>query len=324
MSPADSLLSGATLFELSPDHVDEGERIGFLHEDKAAALGRTMAVFGQRDPIKVVANPKNPDKPWRLVTGMHRLIGARLEGITVWAIEVAGKPEDLADLEASENLHRRPLGPIERAMFVHSLCQAARDRIAREHGNLSQQKLAIKARWDRVKHGEIRPEQALQDETEDTGDKMSLVYGWQDSAAEALGLGDRTIKRAIRLYRLLVEPFPQYIEALAKHPVVGENDSQLRALADIQDEGLRRLTIEALLADPEIGTDDARILAGVDRDTSAAPRRPLEKYRNQITNGWGRLSLADKREFLPNFVNLLTPDLKARLRELLDGEDGNA
>ena len=51
-----SLLSGAGLFELSPLHVDEGERIGFLHEDKAAALGRLMAVDGQRDPIKVVAN----------------------------------------------------------------------------------------------------------------------------------------------------------------------------------------------------------------------------------------------------------------------------
>src|SRR5690606_38615791 len=108
------------------------------------ALGRLMAVDGQRDPIKVVANKKNADKPWRLVTGMHRLIGARIENITVWAIEVTGKPEELADLEASENLHRRPLAPIERAKFVAALCQAAQERIAREHGNLSQQKLAIK------------------------------------------------------------------------------------------------------------------------------------------------------------------------------------
>src|SRR6188768_71982 len=113
MSGRASLLSGATLFELSADHVDEGDRIGFLHEDKAAALGRLMAVDGQRDPIKVRANSKNPEKPWKLVTGMHRLIGARIECIPVWAIEVSGKPEDMADLEASENLHRRPLAPIE-------------------------------------------------------------------------------------------------------------------------------------------------------------------------------------------------------------------
>jgi hypothetical protein len=110
-----------------------------------------MAVDGQRDPIKVVAQPKNKAKPWRLVTGMHRLIGARLEGIQVFAIEVSGKPEDLADLEASENLHRRPLAPIERAKFTAALVQAAQDRIARENGNLKQQQLAVRARQERVK-----------------------------------------------------------------------------------------------------------------------------------------------------------------------------
>jgi len=93
-----SLLSGASLFEVAPAHIDVGDRIGFLHEDKAAALGRLMAVDGQRDPIKLVANPKNPDKPWKLVVGMHRTIGAQLEDIKLWALEVSGKPEDLADL----------------------------------------------------------------------------------------------------------------------------------------------------------------------------------------------------------------------------------
>lgn len=72
------LLAGATLFEVSPLHVDEGVRIGFLHEDKAAALGRLMAVDGQRDPIKVVAQPENADQPWRLVEVSQ--IAAGLQG----------------------------------------------------------------------------------------------------------------------------------------------------------------------------------------------------------------------------------------------------
>ena len=156
MNARASLLSGATLFEVAPGQVDEGDRIGFLHEDKAAALGRLMAVDGQRDPIKVVANKKNAEKPWRLVTGMHRLIGARIECMTVWAIEVSGRPEDMADLEASENLHRRELAPIERAKFTAALVHAAQARVAREHGNLSHQQLGIKLRWQRVKMGETR------------------------------------------------------------------------------------------------------------------------------------------------------------------------
>lgn len=320
-----SLLTDAKLFELSPHHVDEGERIGWLHEDKAAALGRLMAVDGQRDPIKVVANPKNPDQPWRLVTGMHRLIGARIEGITIWAIEVSGTPEELADLESSENLHRRVLVPIERAKFIHALCESAMLRIAREHGDLKQQKLAIKARWDRVKKGEARADQALQEEGDDTADKMSAVYGWQESAADAFGLDKRTIRRSLELYRLVVEPFPELMEQLSGHPVVGENASQLKAIADVKDEVARRKVIELLIADPDLSADTARAKLGISSATDAPEAAPHQKYFNQIMGGWGRLGLPQKREFLPNIVSMLnTPGLKQELRDLLDKELSDA
>ena len=319
-----SLLSGAKLFELSPLHVDEGNRIGFLHQDKAAALGRLMAVDGQRDPIKVVAQPKNVDQPWRLVTGMHRLIGARIEGITVWAIEVSGKPEDLADLEASENLHRRPLAPIERAKFTAALCDAAQERIAREHGNLKQQQLAVKARWARVKRGETLVEAALQEEVGDTSDKLSSVYGWQESAADAFGLGKRDIQRALRLHRMIIEPFPELIDELAAHPVVGENATQLGALAGIRDEGQRRAVIELILSDPELSADEAKVRHGIgSADNSAAPRREIEKYRNQIKGGWERLSLGERRAFIPDLAGMLhTAGLERDLRDRLDNEVG--
>lgn len=64
--------------------------------------------------------------------------------------EGKGTPEELADLEASENLHRRPLGPIERAAFTAALVTAAQERIAREHGDLDQYQRGARARWDRV------------------------------------------------------------------------------------------------------------------------------------------------------------------------------
>lgn len=307
--------ANAAVLTLRPEDIFVPERIGFLHEDKAVALGRLMAVDGQRDPIKVKA--RKGAQPWQLVTGRHRLRGAELEGMPVCALEVQGNVEDLADLEASENLHRRPLAPIERAKFVHALCQAAQERIARQHGELSQQKLAIKARWDRVKHGETRVEDALQEESDDTVDKMSGVYGWQDSAADALGLDKRTIRRSRELYRLLIEPFPDLIEALSKHPVVGENASQLQAIAKVKDEARRREVIETLLADPEIGADDARILTGVDRPAGPTPVG-YEKFYSQITGGWSRLNDGEKRRFLPNIAAMLPAGMKRELRELLD------
>lgn len=319
------ILATAKLFELSPLHVDEGQRIGFLHEDKAAALGRLMAVDGQRDPIKVVANPKNPDKPWRLVTGMHRLIGARLEGITVVALEVSGKPEDLADLEASENLHRRPLAPIERAKFTAALVQAAQQRIARENGGLKQQQLAVKARWARVKAHEQTHQEALRDEVEDTCRTMQHVYGWEESVGEALGMSRDAIYRDLRIHRLIIEPFPGMAEALSKHPIVGENAKQLREIADIKDEAARKAVIEALLDDDELSADEAKVRLGIGSGAAASAATPLPhmKFYNQIEGGWGRLNISQKRDFIPKIAAMLDgASLKRALRDKLNEELG--
>lgn len=319
-----SLLAGANLLELSPDHVDEGERIGFLHEDKAAALGRLMAVDGQRDPIKVVANKGNPDKPWRLVTGMHRLIGARIECLTVFAIEVSGKPEDLADLEASENLHRRPLAPIERAKFTAALVQAAQERLARERGGLKQQQLAIRARWERVKGGETRVEAALTEETEYAVQRLHSVYNWEESVGEALGMSRRSIHNDLQLYRLIIEPFQQLAERLSNHPVIGENASALREIAQVKDEGLRRQVIEALLDDEHLDLDMAKAAAGIERPSGAAPAGDL-KFVNQVVGGLSRLSATAQKHHLDVIVrSLKSVEVKRQLFERLKTELGEA
>lgn len=318
------VLEGAKLFELSPEHVDEGQRIGFLHEDKAAALGRLMAVDGQRDPIKVVANPKNPDRPWRLVTGMHRLIGARIEGITVIAIEVSGKPEALADLEASENLHRRPLGPIERAKFTAALVRAAQERIAREHGNLKHYQLGAKARWAKVKTGEMRSEEALRSDVDDASAKIAEAYGWEESAADALGMSKRTIHYDLTLSRLLIEPFPDLIEALAKHPIVGENASQLKALCAIKDVPTRRQVIEALLADDELSADEARVHAGVDLPAGPEPLAH-QKQVNAVVGNLGRMTATLQKRYVPDFVRALKSDeVKRLVRAQIEADLGEA
>lgn len=326
-----TLLSGAQLLELDPNDIDTGNRIGFFHEDKAAALGRLMAVDGQRDPIKVTRNkPRKASdldkgdfrKPWLLVTGMHRTGGALIEGIKVWAVEVSGKPEDLADLEASENLHRRPLSPIERAKFTAALVNAARDRIARENGDLKQQQMAVKARWARVKAHETTPAKALTEEVDDTCAKIAHVYGWEESVGEALGMSRRSIHNDLQLSRLLIEPFPELIEALSKHPVVGENAAQLRAIAQVPDEGNRRKVIEALLADAEIGVEDALIQAGIRSNAGRAPTQD-EKALAAVVNNLGRLTPALQKRHLPMIVSgLKTAEVKRQLRDLLNRELG--
>jgi len=305
---------------LDPADIFVPERIGFLHEDKAVALGRLMAVDGQRDPIKVT--PRKGKRPWALVTGRHRLRGAEIEAIKVYALEVGGDASDHADLEASENLHRRPLGPIERAKFTAALVQAAQERLAREHGDLDQYQRGAKARWDPVKHGEELAEGALRDETEDACAKFAQAYSWEEAVGEALGMSRRTIHNDLSLYRLLIEPFPDLAEALSKHPVVGENASQLKAIAQVKDEALRRTVIEALLADPEIGADDAKIAAGLAGASAQATPVAHQKFYNQIIGGWDRLGNPERTRFLPKFAALLTEGQKRDLRDLLNQELG--
>ncbi|OYZ89750.1 MAG: hypothetical protein B7Y00_01000, partial [Sphingomonadales bacterium 17-56-6] len=81
-----SLLSGAQVLELDPKDIDDSGRIGFFYPDKAAALGRLMKVDGQRTPISVVKSRKGAEKPWKLAVGMHRNAGAKLEGISIFAL----------------------------------------------------------------------------------------------------------------------------------------------------------------------------------------------------------------------------------------------
>jgi len=321
MSSHQSLLSSAEIIALNPADIFVPSRIGFYHEDKATALGRLIAVDGQRDPIKVKARSQG-DQAWELITGLHRLRGCANEQISVFALVVDGEAEDFADLEASENLHRRPLGPIERAKFTAALVQAAQDRIAREHGDLKQHQLGAKARWQRVKDKETTADQVLQQEADDAADKMSAAYSWQESVADALGLDRRTIRRDLSLFRLLIEPFPDLIEALAKHPVVGENASQLKKICAVPDELHRRTVIEALLADSELSADEARVQAGIDRPEGPAPATH-QKFYDQVKGGWSRLGRAERKRLLPELYKQFTHEERAVLRELLEGDDAS-
>ena len=315
---------GEALLRIAPADIHIPQRLGLYFPDKAAALGRLMAIHGQRTPVTVRKSGAKVEQPWTLVVGMHRLNGALIEELPhVFALErLGGSAADALDEEASENLDRRDQPPLEKAIFVHATCEAARSRL----GDVTQQKLAAKARWNRVKEGGIWAAQALQEETSDASDTMSLAYGWVDSAAEAFGRDKRTIHRALKLYRLVIEPFPELTQALSDHPVVGNNAAQLKAIADVQDEGLRRAVIEQLLGDPELSADDARVQIGLNRPSGPdATLLPHQKFCNQIEGGWGRLSLAQQRTFLPSIAAMVrTPELKRALRDRLNEELGDA
>lgn len=325
-------MSGAVTFgdavlRIAPDQIFIPKRLGLYFPDKAAALGALMAVHGQRTPITVRKSSAKAAQPWTLVVGMHRLNGALIENLPlVFALErIGGTANDALDEEASENLDRRDQPPLERAIFIHATCEAAKARLGGKAGLSGTRALAAKARWNQVKTGEIRAEQALQEESDDAWDTMSHAYGWQESVAEAFGRDVRTIRRALKLYRLVIEPFPGSTQALSDHPVVGNNAAQLKAIAEIQDEAQRRAVIEALLGNSELSADEARVAVGIDSPKGAAEQPVHQKYVNAVTGNLARLTASLQKRHLPSFVTALKSDeVKRALRDLLNEELGHA
>lgn len=325
--------AGSVVMSLDPATIMVPKRIGFFFEDKAVALGRMMAVDGQRDPIKVTRLQPSKSveeciaeghQPWMLVVGMHRLKGCILEGIEVLAIEVGGKTEDLEEFEASENMHRRDVGPLERAKFTGTLAAVARARFAREHGEeLSQQQLAIRARWARVNTREDKLDPAIAEEAEDTRRKMRHVYGWRETVSDALGVSFDTIDRDILLFRQIIEPFPDLVEPLAMHPIVGTNAKALREIARVAKPETRRKVIEALIGDQAVTLDAAMAAAGLDGLRPQVTPVEHEKFSDAVVHNFKRLTLPQQRDFLPKFVALLTPEMKRGLRDQLIEELGS-
>ena len=116
----------------------------------------------------------------------------------------------------------------------------------------------------------------------------------------------------------------QTIEALSKHPVVGENASQLKKICAVPDELHRRAVIEALMADSELSADEARVQAGIDRPEGPAPATH-QKFVNAVTSNIARLSIPQRREVLPQIVKALGSEgVKRQLRDLLNEELGDA
>ncbi|SER09429.1 ParB/RepB/Spo0J family partition protein [Sphingobium sp. YR768] len=201
-----------TVMALSPNDILVGERLGAFWPDKAAGLGALIAQDGQIVPI--VVRPSGPraraETPWTLVAGHHRLEGVRLQGLATINAIVADDAADLAAIEAMENM-RPNRSPIERACFVRAIADAAERRMQGQHEGLSQQQIAVRARWDamRAKAPGVERDDDLNDaEVDHTAANFATVYGWQDATAEALGMSKRTIRDDLALYRALVAPFP--------------------------------------------------------------------------------------------------------------------
>ena len=318
MSAHPPYFANVEIMRLDPNDIIVGARIGFLHPEKVEALGRMMVTDGQQTPI-LVSKVKGKDK-YRLVAGLHRLEGAKAEKIEVSALEIFGDEADLRAIEASENMHRRDFGPIERACFINAVAENAKVRAG--VADLSPQEAAIKARWDRVQakvEGFVADEEIADADGDYTRVMMTRVYGWRDEVAAAMGISPETVKRDLAIYRGIVALSPKLAEPLSRHPTVGGNAAALRKIVAVKDRAARLNIITDLAMD-----HDRLLEAVLERWTGKAKAAPVTgaaKFTSAIVSNWSRLSANEQRAFLPDLVDLLTPAMRNNLREMLTEKD---
>lgn len=292
-----------------------GDRIGFFHADHAACLARDMAANGQIDPIHVRRNGNRAASPWTLVAGLHRLRGAGLAGwAEIDAIQVADAASDdaaLLRLELSENLDHRQPRPIERSMFI-----VARARLEEglDHpaaiGEPSQRR-AARARWQKPL-GETAQNQVVNAEA-----NLAPALDWRARTCAAMRCSERSLKRYFQLHSGIVAPFPDLAEKLDRHPL-GDNMSGLLRIAALPLVETRRQVIEIILADPELQSIDAALVAAQVAASKGEAQEPVEANRfvKNLWSNFGRLNLSQQRSFVRELPAKLTPALRAELAEL--------
>lgn len=309
--------ANAQVFSVDPSTIDPDPdgRIGLFFPAWAEALASLIAAKGQNDPIKLVKNPPRSKYAWKLVTGLHRLAACMQLGIEPFAIEVNGDHADLIRIQESENVDRRELAPIERAMFVNAVAASIKARITADHGDVSQQVIARRARAAKAQFSDM---EKADERASLTVDNLSTVYSWKAETAEACGLGAKDVQRAIRIFDCVVAPNRDLMDVFKDHPVAQTNAALLE-IAAVGDAGQRRKLIVTLINGPkDLGY--AMEMLGLKK----APTPPTEyvKFTGQIITGCARLGMADWRRACPEIVSALSPARRIELRDALNAKIG--
>ncbi|MBX9594206.1 MAG: ParB N-terminal domain-containing protein, partial [Roseomonas sp.] len=156
------------ILSLPLDLVVVGARLRPVDEDYVALLADSMVEHGQQTPITV--GPAGPDGRHKLIAGGHRMAAAVVAGLkAIDAIVSDATGLDAELLEIDENLMRRELSALDRAVF------------------LARRKDVYEALNPDTKHGGKR----------DKGKSTSLSTRFSAATAAKLGVDERTIQRAV-------------------------------------------------------------------------------------------------------------------------------
>lgn len=273
---------------LDIDLIEVGDRLRAVDQDYVEVLAESIRQCGRvLQPITVgrFAPRKKELRPrYRLMAGEHRIAAAKLAGLTAIPTEFEEEPSELRFrlVEIDENLLRRELSPLDRAVFL-----AERKRI----------------------YEEIHPETKKGGKNQHTkDDALNDTMSFSKDAAERLGFNPRTIERAVKIATSLS---PEVRRSLAGTEL-SKNQSELLLLAKQEPDA--QVKIVELILDQKDGVKSVK--AAIER-TSGKPKVVVDTTQAEIKklmDAWRHSGLAARR----TFVRELSAGDRLLLQDLLD------
>ncbi|KAK0361013.1 hypothetical protein LTR94_025030 [Friedmanniomyces endolithicus] len=260
--------------------LDQDDYIGLIDDTAVECLVVRLRIEALEMPIWVRRNGNRAEKKWSVIAGRHRLRAAQALGWTAIAAEERAGPESSRDelqrLQLVENLDRRVMRPIERALSI--MCRW--------------RSVAASNAWDIVSHA--------RDVDHET--------------AKACGVDGRTIRRYRRIFDAIVVPFPDHFALLNAHPL-GESLSAMTQLASLKQDARhqqRRAAIDKLL-ERDDWPNMSNVLEAAGLKESNGNRIHPDNRSAVMTDAWSKMRLNEKRQYLEEFPKILTKPMAVKL-----------
>jgi ParB family chromosome partitioning protein len=287
-----STITPESLIQITPDQVIVADRLRAIDADYVELLANSMAESGQHTPIQV--GPAEADGRHRLIAGAHRVAAAKLANITLNARVFTGNALQQRMLEIDENLLRRELSELDRAVFLDE-----RKRV-----------------WEA-----LNPGTGMGKASPKKNDKNVVLFhagAFSEDAAKRLQLSRRQVERFVARARIE----PDLRERLAGTRWA-DHGATLDALAKAGPADRRKMVLALTRAE-----NPARNVAAAQIEVmgSRAPvRSERAKRLDALLSAWRHADKATQREFLESVAQdrsgrELLIEMAARLQERAEAD----
>jgi len=251
------------LISIDPKDIIVSERLRAVDEAWVEAIAASIEQKGQDTPIQV---RRNGGGKLHLVAGGHRLEACRQIGVNVRAEIIECTQLEARLIEIDENLFRRELGALDRAVF------------------LAERKAVYEEMYPETGHGKTPGNQHSGQNRE------TDILSFSQSTADHVGLSSRSIERAINI----ATNIPVDVRQRLVGTTIADRQVDLLYLASLDPDIQRKaITLFNDGATKNLKQAVARSIGNEEPELS-----PVERHFQKLLDSWAQATDGAKKQFL--------------------------